>query len=122
MLVYVVEFGPAALAFGVLLVAPLILNRRRSARWLRFQTRLKSRPQIQKNLLRSGYYLTFGLLLALGAFLASRLGKPPVLAYTFWIFWGVFMAISMPLIDGLFKKQQEPEDWLLWDKEEAQNH
>jgi hypothetical protein len=124
-LAYVVEFGPAVFALGVLSVVFLIFDRQRSARWLRFQTWLKTGPQTQRNLLQACYFIAFGLLLAFGSFLAPRLtGKPPIppLGYAYWIFWGVLMAVVMPITNEFFKGPKEPEDWLLWDKEDAEPH
>ena len=73
-------------------------------------------------------YLVVGLILALGAFLATRLpGKNTMtLGVHGWLIWGVVMAVLMPpgyaLFTALFTKPQEPQDWLLWDKNEANNH
>lgn len=55
--------------------------------------------------------------------MASRFSdKPaPSISIVYWILWGVFMAVAMPIITALFKRPHEPEDWLLWDKEEAKN-
>jgi hypothetical protein len=121
---HVLLFGPAALVFGVLLVAVAILNRRRSASWLRFQQWLGSIQQTQRILLQVVYFLALGVLLTFGSFLASRItGKPSVATdYMLWLIWGVSMAIWMPLITGIFQKPQEHEDWLLWDREETKNH
>jgi len=117
---YVVMFGPLALAYALFWLAITILKRRRKASW--------AWRQFPGGLSMSAGYLVAGLILALGAFLAARLpGKNPMtLGVYSWLMWGVLMAVLTPplyaLSTALFTKPEEPQDWLLWDKNEANNH
>ncbi len=115
---YAVEFGPGAVVYCALVIVSLILARRRTPWWLRFQGWLRAMGPTPASLFLVPWYLAFCFLCAFGAFLVPLVtGKPAPFSVGYWLIMGVCMAAVAALFSALFKKRQEPEDWLLWDKE-----
>jgi hypothetical protein len=119
-----VAFGPLVLALGLFNLAMMVLKHRRKAAWLRFEAWRKA----PDGLYLAASFLNAGVWLALGASLAARLpGEPPASgAVQYWLLWGVAASLCVPLIaalsKALFTRPEEPQDWLLWDKNGAKKH
>jgi hypothetical protein len=45
-------------------------------------------------------------------------GKSAPISAEFFVIMGLLSLVTTPLLAALLKKPKEPEDWLLWDKEE----